>query len=168
VSVVPLGTDPQDGGPVWTPLVLDGDGPLPAADTARLGVGLLGAVRALHATRTAHLGIDPGTVLLVDRRVRLVGLGAARRLGGRVPAATDVHGVGATLQAVLDPAEDGGLREVLATLTAADPGDRPTVEEGLALLVPHAGGGVVRPWPRWADRELPRPPGRGRPGLRPA
>jgi hypothetical protein len=174
---------------------LDLDGPLPAADTARLGVGLLGAVRALHATGSAHLDICPDNVLLVDRRVRLVDLGAARRLGrvlrrgeevgtddlaapelasaagGPVTAAMDVFGVGATLRAVLDPAEDGPLRDVLGVLAAPDPADRPGVDEGLALVIRHAGRGSVRPWPAWADRELPRPPGGGRPlrgGLRPA
>jgi serine/threonine protein kinase len=174
---------------------LDLDGPLPAADTARLGVGLLGAVRGLHATGSAHLDICPDNVLLVDRRVRLVDLGAARRLGrvlrqgeevgtdgyaapelasaagGPVTAAMDLFGVGATLRAVLDPAEDGPLRDVLGLLAAPDPADRPGVDEGLALLIRHAGRGSVRPWPAWADRELPRPPGGGRPprgGLRPA
>ena len=44
------------------------DGPLPAGDTARLGVLLLGAVRSLHAGGTAHLDVSPDNVLLVDRR----------------------------------------------------------------------------------------------------
>jgi serine/threonine protein kinase len=174
---------------------LDADGPLSGADTARLGLGLLSAVRSLHATGTAHLDICPDNVLLVDRRVRLVDLGAARPLGrplrrgeevgtddfvapelataagGPVAAAMDVYGIGATLLAVLDPTgDDVPLRDVLATLTDPDPAARPTVDEALHLLIRHAGRGAARPWPGWADRALPRTPD-GRPprgGARPA
>ena len=174
--------------------VLDLDGPLSGADTARLGVGLLSAVRSLHATGRAHLDICPDNVLLVDRRVRLIDLGAARPLGrvlrrgeevgtddfvapelasaagGPVTAAMDVFGIGATLLAVLDPTgDDGPLRDVLATFTDPDPAARPTVDEGLHLLIRHAGRGAARPWPGWADRALPRTPdGRPRGGVRPA
>jgi hypothetical protein len=162
---------------------LDAGGPLSGADTARLGVGLLAAVRSLHATGTAHLDICPDNVLLVDRRVRLVDLGAARPLGrllrrgeeagtddfvapelaaaagGPVTAAMDVYGIGATLRAVVDPAEaTGPLGDLLDGLTAGDPADRPTVDRALALLVRHAGRGTDRPWPRWADGSLPRTP----------
>jgi serine/threonine protein kinase len=174
---------------------LDADGPLSGGDVARLGVGLLSAVRSLHATGTAHLDICPDNVLLVDRRVRLVDLGAARPLdrvlrrgeevgtddfvapelaaavGGPVSAAMDVFGIGATLQAVLDPTDDDGpLREVLAGFTDPDPAARPTVDAALVELIAHAGRGAARPWPRWADRALPSPSG-GRPprgGRRPA
>jgi serine/threonine protein kinase len=162
---------------------LDAGGPLSGADTARLGVGLLAAVRSLHATGTAHLDICPDNVLLVDRRVRLVDLGAARPLGrllrrgeeagtddfvapelaaaagGPVTAAMDVYGIGATLRAVVDPAEAAGpLADLLDGLTAADPADRPTVDRALALMVRHAGHGADRPWPLWADGSLPRTP----------
>jgi hypothetical protein len=162
--------------------VLDLDGPLSGADTARLGVGLLSAVRALHATGRAHLDICPDNVLLVDRRVRLVDLGAARPLGrrlrpreqvgtddfaapellaargGPVTTAMDVHGVGATLQAVLDPTDtDLALRDVLGALTDPDPAARPTVDQALALLIRSVGRGDGRPWPRWVDRELTVP-----------
>ena len=162
---------------------LDADGPLSGPDTARLGVGLLAAVRSLHATGTAHLDVCPDNVLLVDRRVRLIDLGAARPLGrllrrgeeagtddfiapelavaagGPVTAAMDVFSVGATLRAVLDPADaTAPLADALDRLTAADPADRPTVDRALALLVRHAGRGAERPWPRWADGSLPRNP----------
>lgn len=161
---------------------LDADGPLSGADVARLGVGLLSAVRGLHATGSAHLDICPDNVLLVDRRVRLVDLGASRPLGhrlrrgeevgtddfvapelaaatgGPVTAEMDVYGVGATLLAVLDPADtDFGLHRVLTALTDPDPDRRPTVEVALAGLVRSAGSGAGRPWPRWADSALERP-----------
>lgn len=122
-------------------------------------------------------------MLLVDRRVRLIDLGAARPLGrllrrgeeagtddfiapelaaatgGPVTAAMDVYGVGATLRAVVDPTDvTGQLAGVLERLTAHEPDDRPTVDRALALLVRHAGRGADRPWPRWADGSLPRRP----------
>ena len=159
--------------------------PCPRADAARLGVGLLAAVRSLHRSGSAHLDICPDNVLLVDRRVRLVDLGAARPLGrvlrrgeevgtddfvapelaaargGPVTPAMDVFGIGATLLAVLDPTDgDGRLRDVLAWLTAADPAARPSVDEALARLIRHTGRGAARPWPRWADGGLHRDPRR--------
>lgn len=167
---------------------VDADGPLSADDTARLGVLLLGAVRSLHATGTAHLDISPGNVLLVDRKTRLVDLGAARRLGSRLPrgleigtdgfappelssgaggpvtTAMDVYSVGATLRAALDPGSPGADRVagLLRWFTGPDPDGRPAPDVAMAALVRAAGAGTARPWPRWADRELPSPPRRRR------
>jgi serine/threonine protein kinase len=159
---------------------LDEAGPLSAADTARLGVGLLAAVRSLHSSGSAHLDLCPDNVLLVDRRVRLVDLGSSRPLGrvlrrgelvgtdeftapellaargGPVTAAMDVYGVAATLKAVVDPESGAVLSGVLDAMTAPDPGARPSVDEALARLVRHTGRGTARPWPRWADRGLAR------------
>jgi serine/threonine protein kinase len=171
--------------------IVDAEGALEAEDTARLGVLLLAAVRSLHAAGTAHLDICPDNVLLVDRRPRLIDLGAARPLGQRLPAGTefgsdgfvgpelagwpaatvapamDVYGVGATLRAILDPATDtdGAVTEVLERLTADEPGQRPAPEIAMAALVEHAGADATRPWPRWADRALlPSPVDDRRPG----
>jgi serine/threonine protein kinase len=175
-------------GPALDEIVDDG-GPLDAEDVARLGVLLLGAARSLHASGTAHLDICPDNVLLVDRRPRLVDLGAARPLGQRLSAevefgtdgfvgpevtgrsagtvthALDVYGVGATLRALLDPATDadGAVTELLDGLTAAEPRQRPTPEVAMAALIEHAGADDTRPWPRWADTALfPSPPTDGR------
>jgi serine/threonine protein kinase len=180
-------------GPALDECVED-DGPLPAGDTARLGVLVLGALRALHATGNAHLDISPDNVLLVDRRPRLVDLGASRPLrselqpgeefgtdgfiapelagapGGRVTAAMDVYSLGATLLAVLDEASDGAdhMTDRLAALTSSDPDRRPGTDLAMSSLSRCAGAGAAPPWPRWADRHLPRPPRRRRarrPGL---
>jgi eukaryotic-like serine/threonine-protein kinase len=159
---------------------LDEAGPLSPADTARLGVGLLAAVRSLHASGSAHLDLCPDNVLLVERRVRLVDLGSSRPLGralrrgelvgtdefaapellaaqgGPVTTAMDVYGVAATLKAVVDPEAGAALSGVLDAMTAAEPAARPSVDEALARLVRHTGRGTSRPWPRWADRGLAR------------
>ncbi|HLM04300.1 MAG TPA: protein kinase [Blastococcus sp.] len=168
------------------------EGPLPAPDTARLGVGLLAAVRSLHGSGRTHLDICPGNVLLVDRRVRLVDLGSSRPLGrvlrrgelvgtdgfaapellaghgGPVTAAMGVYGVGATLRALLDPETDTPLRRLLDAMTRPDPDGRPSVDESLARLVRHAGHGTERPWPRWADAGLARDARRRPPATVPA
>jgi serine/threonine protein kinase len=161
--------------------VLDDAGPLSGPDAARLGVGLLSAVRCLHRSGSVHLDICPDNVLVVDRRVRLVDLGAARPLGrvlrrgeqvgtdnfvapevaaasgGPVAAAMDVFGVGATVLAVLDPTDDDArLRDLLGRLTATDAAARPSVDEALARLIRFTGRGAARPWPRWADGGLQR------------
>jgi hypothetical protein len=73
----------------------------------------------------------------------------------------DVFGIGATLQAVLDPTDgDRGLRGALGTLTDPAPAARPSVDEALARLIRFTGRGAARPWPRWADGGLHRDPRR--------
>jgi serine/threonine protein kinase len=174
-------------GPALDECVAD-DGPLPAGDTARLGVLVLGALRALHATGNAHLDICPDNVLLVDRRPRLVDLGASRPLGselqpgeefgtdgfippecagapgGSVSAAMDVYSLGATLLAVLDRSSGDAdqVADRLAAFTASDPDRRPGTDLAMSSLIRCAGTGAAQPWPRWANRHLPRPPRRSR------
>jgi serine/threonine protein kinase len=174
-------------GPCLDECVTSG-GPLSAGDTARVGVQVLGALRAVHATGSAHLDISPGNVLLVDRRPRLIDLGSSRPLGfqlrpgealgtdgflapeldgapgGPVTAAMDVYSLGATLLAVLDRASDGAdqVEDRLSALTDPDPDRRPSTDLAISSLIRCAGTGASRPWPRWADRYLPRPPRRRR------
>jgi serine/threonine protein kinase len=167
---------------------LHDDGPFATGDVARVGVSVLGALRALHASGHAHMDISAGNVMLVDQRARLVDLGASRPLGsvlqpgeklgtqgfsapelagypgGPVTPAMDVYSIGATLQTVLDPASDGAeeLLDRLAPLTDPDPARRPDPDLALAALIRCAGTGAARPWPRWADQALPRAPRRRR------
>ena len=190
--------DGRDGCPPYLAIeYLDGpdlgtsvadDGPFPAADTARLGVLLLGALRAVHATGRGHLDVSPNNVLLVDRRLRLIDFGASRPLGtvlgpgeevgtegftapeldgwpgGPVTSAMDIYSVAALLQTILDPAGEGAddVAELLVPLMDADPGRRPAADLAMASLVRCAGTGLDRPWPRWANRALPAPPRRRR------
>lgn len=131
-----------------------------ARGVALLGVQLLSALLPLHAHGVAHLDVKPGNVVLRDGRAVLVDLGSARRLGRRQPAgrpvgtpgwtspemeacapvstAMDVYGVGAVLREAwrrrLPSWRRTALPDVLARLTADDPGDRPSVRAGLALL----------------------------------
>jgi serine/threonine protein kinase len=163
---------------------VDADGTFPAADVARLGVLVLGALRALHGAGHAHLDLSPANVLLVDRRPRLVDLGASRPLGSwlepgealgtdgyRAPeldgapgavvtTAQDVYSLGAVLLRILDRASEGAdaLADRLERLTDRDPGRRPGTDLALSSLIRKAGAGVSRPWPRWADRYLPPAP----------
>jgi serine/threonine protein kinase len=164
------------------------DGLFPATDTARLGVLLLGALRALHATGRGHLDVSPNNVMLVDRRLRLIDFGASRPLGsvlrpgeplgtrgftapeldgypgGPVTPAMDVYSVAALLEFLLDPASGGAddLAELLAPFKDAEPGRRPGTDLAMASLVRCAGTGHARPWPRWANQALPRAPRRRR------
>jgi serine/threonine protein kinase len=174
---------------------VESDGPLTAGDVARLGVLLLGAVRSLHTGGFAHLDVTPANVLLVDRKARLIDLGASRRLGARlrkgqpvgtegfaapeltegrggpVTSAMDVYGVGATLLATLEAGEAGSkdadrVADLLGWFTDPAPDRRPGTDVAMAALVRAAGTGADRPWPRWADRNLPRPPRRRLPTRR--
>jgi serine/threonine protein kinase len=181
-------------GPALDELV-DDVGRLSPTDVACLGVDLLGALRHLHASGTAHLDICPDNVIYADKRGRLVDLGAARPLGavvapgeefgsdgyiapelgswagGPVTVAMDMYSLGATMRAVLDPDRDvdGAIRTVIDRLTDDDPGRRPPPDAALRLLVRHAGNRQTRPWPGWADRHLAARAGQGgRPHSAPA
>jgi serine/threonine protein kinase len=147
-------------------------------------------IRALHATGNAHLDVSPNNVLLVDRRPRLIDLGASRPLGtplnekmhfgtngfqapeiaggahtgGTVTPGLDVYALAATLLFALDPETPGAeeLLDRMAPMTDPDPAARPGPEVAMAAMVKCAGTGPARPWPRWADAALPRAPRRRR------
>jgi hypothetical protein len=77
----------------------------------------------------------------------------------------DVYSLGATLLTVLDPAGAGAdqVADRLSALTDPDPERRPGTDLAMSSLIRCAGPAASRPWPRWADRELPPAPRRRRP-----
>ena len=55
-------------------------GPLPVAEAARLGQGILGALRALHEAGTLHRDLKPSNTFLTPHGVKLLDFGLARPL----------------------------------------------------------------------------------------
>lgn len=82
--------------------------PLPAAQAARIGYEVAGAIESAHAAGIVHGRLRPSNVLLgPDGEVRVSGLGIDAVLAGVEPAAegdpvaADLHGIGALLYAGL-------------------------------------------------------------------
>lgn len=120
------------------------DGPLSPGDTARLGLGLVSALRQVHAGGVLHRDIKPGNVLVErrDRRVVLTDFGIAaiqdakaltmvgmlvgspdymapeRVSGQHQGPPSDVWSLGATLCAALGGRSPFSRRTTLATLHA--------------------------------------------------
>lgn len=124
-------------------------GQLPLVDAARVGVGILAGLEAIHAEQVIHRDVKPANVFLVDGsvdRVKLIDFGVAKLLGDRgltrtgtlvgtpvymapeqlrdegVDIRTDLYGVGATLYEALTgrpPFVEDGARLYKAVLTGA-------------------------------------------------
>ncbi len=82
--------------------------PLPAAEAARIGYEVAGAIESAHAAGIVHGRLRPSNVIICqDGEVRVSGLGIDAVLAGVEPASAgepvgaDLHGIGAVLYAAL-------------------------------------------------------------------
>ncbi|MEU6387200.1 serine/threonine-protein kinase [Streptomyces bauhiniae] len=140
-----------------------GRGPLPPAEAARIGLAVLGALRAAHAVGIVHRDIKPANVLTEAGTGRVVvtdfGIGdghtedapegfvAPERASGRgAGPASDLWSLGALLAAMTDGAP-GPLAPLLDRLRTPDPDARPDAAEVAAELESCAGVRAEEPEP---------------------
>ncbi|MFI9391051.1 serine/threonine-protein kinase [Streptomyces bauhiniae] len=138
-------------------------GPLPPAEAARIGLAVLGALRAAHAVGIVHRDIKPANVLIESGTGRVVvtdfGIGdrhtedapegfvAPERASGRgAGPASDLWSLGALLAALTDGAP-GPLAPLLDRLRTPDPGTRPDAADVAAELERCAGVRAGEPEP---------------------
>ncbi|MEU1463482.1 serine/threonine-protein kinase [Streptomyces sp. NPDC005727] len=146
-------------------------GPLSPAEAARVGLAVLGALRAAHAVGIVHRDLKPANVLIESRTGRVVvtdfgigdgpaadvpaGFAAPERAAGPgAGPASDLWSLGALLATAVEGGEAGPLRPLMTRLHAPDPGARPTAEEAAAALEACAAMPTARP----APLERPRTP----------
>ncbi|MGV9277576.1 serine/threonine-protein kinase [Streptomyces griseosporeus] len=133
-------------------------GPLDVEEAARVGLAVLGALRAAHAIGIVHRDVRPANVLLAPSgRVALAGFGfevparggefeAPERGAGRGGGpASDLWSLGALLRAAVAPGDAGPLEPLLGRLLAPEPERRPGAEETAAELAAVAGETVPEP-----------------------
>ncbi|MFF8949749.1 serine/threonine-protein kinase [Streptomyces sp. NPDC014940] len=126
-------------------------GPLPPAEAARVGLAVLGALRAAHAVGIVHRDLKPANVLIESGTGRVVvtdfgigdgpaadvpaGFAAPERASGRgAGPASDLWSLGALLATAVRGGDAGPLRPLLDRLHAPDPDARPAAEEVAAAL----------------------------------
>ncbi|MFF5017602.1 serine/threonine-protein kinase [Streptomyces sp. NPDC001165] len=163
-----------------------GRAPLEPAEAARVGLAVLGALRAAHAVGIVHRDLKPANVLIESGTGRVVvtdfGIGdghagegpvefvAPERASGRgAGPASDLWSLGALLAAAVEGGGAGPLGSLLTRLHAPEPQARPGAEEVAAVL--EACGGVLplaetTPEPEPGPR--PEQEARPEPGPRPA
>lgn len=126
-------------------------GPLPAEEAARIGLAVLGALRAAHAVGIVHRDLKPANVLLESGTGRVVltdfGIGDGhaedapagfvapeRAAGPGAGPASDLWSLGALLRATLGDTDPGPLGPLLDRLHADEPAARPDAAEAEAAL----------------------------------
>lgn len=115
---------------------LDGHGPLPAADVARIGSRLAGGLAAAHATGTAWGPIDLSTVVAENLTGTIRLDYAPRPAELDRTAAADVADLAATLRAAAGPhvEPESPLDAVLARMALPDASARLTASQAVVLL----------------------------------
>ncbi|MFF8725468.1 serine/threonine-protein kinase [Streptomyces sp. NPDC015171] len=131
-------------------------GPLAPPEAARVGLAVLGALRAAHAVGIVHRDLKPANVLLESGTGRVVltdfGIGDGhaeeappgfvapeRAAGPGAGPASDLWSLGALLRAALGDTDPGPLGPVLDRLHAVEPAARPGAAEVAAVLRDYLG-----------------------------
>jgi serine/threonine protein kinase len=137
------------------------DGPLPVAEVARIGLGILNALQAAHRAGVLHRDVKPSNVLLSEDRVVLTDFGLATLAGdatltrsglilgspayiaperarqGITGPESDLWSLGATLYAAVEGRAPYHRSTAMATLTAlvTEPPDPMLLAGPLALII---------------------------------